>query len=106
MELIKLVVSGGLLICLAIASCKSTSTEKKAWTQEERTKYMSDCISNAKKSYEEKGVEPDKELITKICKCTGEKIEAKYGYMESSRLPEQEKKAFIVDAIQKCATAK
>ena len=83
----------------------SSTSSKKGWSQEQREDYMKDCITSAKASYEQRGQQPDKEIITKICTCTGQKIEAKYTYEEVSN-PTAEMRAFGLESVKNCATEK
>lgn len=91
---------------------KSTTTtetpkasDDKSWTQPQREEFMTNCMSSAKASYEKRGQTADVDMIKTICQCTGQEIESKYGYDESSKIPAEEMKAFVIAATQKCATA-
>ncbi len=82
---------------LVITSC-SHKKEPKKWTQEQRLKYMKDCISGAKKA--------DKDLITKVCICAGKKIEEKYSYNDAYKISKEEKKKFLSKAVKECVSKK
>lgn len=81
------------------------SSTDKSWTQDQREEFLSSCMSSAKASYEQRGQVADEAMIKRICQCTGQEIEAKYGYDESSKIPAEEMKAFVIGATQKCAAA-
>lgn len=86
------------------SSKSSTSARDKAWTQKQRKEYMAGCLSSAKSSYENRGQVPDEAMITRICQCTGQEIEAKYGYEEASDIPAEEMRNYVMEATQKCAS--
>ena len=109
MKVAKITLFGLIITCSAVLiSCKDSSSKTaakdKSWTQEQRKEYMENCMSSAKSSYEQRGQVPDREAISKICICTGKAIEAKYGYDESSTIPEEEMKNFVIEATKKCAS--
>ena len=102
--LLSFVIVAGMTTIACKDAATKTSGKDKSWTQEQRKEYMQSCVSSAKMSYEQRGQTPDQELITKLCMCTGQEIEAKYAYDESSKIPAEEMRNFVLEATKKCAS--
>ncbi|GEM_PF-3581447 len=77
-------------------------SEKGKWSQKDRTEYLRDCISSAKKSFEERGMQADSTIVTTLCKCSGEMIEERYAYNESSKIQKEEIMSIMQEAAEKC----
>lgn len=91
-----------------LASCGdgSSASKKGEWKQSEREEFMKDCVSSAMKSYEQRGQQGDPEIIKNICKCSGEILEKKYSYKESSKIAPEEIKSVMAEAVKNCGTKK
>ncbi len=77
-------------------------SEKGNWSQKDRAEYMRDCISSARKSFEARGTQADSAIVTTLCKCSGEIIEERYAYNESSKIQEAEVMSIMQQAAEKC----
>lgn len=89
-------------ILLNACGTKDKKSEKDRWMQSERKEFMHNCISSAKRTYEERGQQPDSAIITCMCKSSGEIIEEKYAYEEAGKLSSAEVKKMMEIAAQKC----
>lgn len=91
-----------MVILLVACGSKNNKQGKANWSQKERVEYMRDCITSARKTMTERGVQPDSSLITTLCRCSGEIIEERYNYKEASRMQQDEVKAIMQEAVKKC----
>jgi hypothetical protein len=102
MKIIRLLPVALIVLFVSCGGKTNNNSEKGKWSQKERTEYMRDCISSAKKSYEDRGAQPDSAIITTLCKCSGEIIEERYAYDETSRIDKAEIKTIMQQAVEKC----
>lgn len=91
-----------------LSACGSGADKKgeKGWTQGERKEFMRNCIVSAKKTYEERGQQPDSAVITCMCKESGEIIEKKSTYKDADKVSSDEVKEIMASAAQKCLPGK
>lgn len=91
-----------MVILLVACGSKNNKQGKTNWSQKERVEYMRDCITSARKTMTERGVQPDSSLITTLCRCSGEIIEERYNYKEASHMQQDEVKVIMQEAVKKC----
>lgn len=90
------------IILFTACGSKNNKQGKANWSQKERVEYMRDCIRSARNSMTERGMQPDSTIITTLCKCSGEIIEERYDYKEASGIKQEEIKAIMQQAVEKC----
>ncbi|MGN7784956.1 hypothetical protein ACTJIJ_10525 [Niabella sp. 22666] len=78
------------------------SGEKGKWAQDERKEFMSSCISSARKTYEQRGMQPDSAVITCMCQFSGKIIEEKYAYADANKVSSDEVKEIMESAAKSC----
>ena len=89
-------------ILLNACGVKDKKSEKGSWTQSERKEFMRNCISSAKRTYEQRGQQPDSAVITCMCKFSGSKIEEQYSYQDADKIAPGEIKVIMEGAAKKC----
>lgn len=94
-----------LSICFILLNACGVKDKKNAkgnWAQSERKEFMRNCISSAKKTYEERGQQPDSAVITCMCQFSGEMIEEQYAYKDADKIAPNDIKIIMEGAAQKC----
>ncbi len=90
------------LVLLNACGTRDKKSEKGNWAQSERKEFMRNCISSAKKTYEERGQQPDSAVITCMCKFSGEMIEEQYAYKDADKIAPDGIKVIMEGAAKKC----
>lgn len=90
------------IVLWSACGTKEKKSAKGSWAQDERKEFMRNCISSAKRTYEERGQQPDSAVITCMCKFSGSMIEEKYAYKEADKAAPDEIKVIMEGAAKKC----
>ncbi len=90
------------LILLNACGTREEKSKKNNWTHKEKKEFMRNCISSAKKTYEERGQQPDSVVITCMCQFSGSMIEEKYSYQDADKVAPGEIKVIMEGAAKEC----
>lgn len=88
-----------------LSACGTESDPKStkgSWTNADRKEFMHHCILSAKKTYEQRGLQPDSAVINCMCRFSSKSIEEKYTYADANKVTPAEIEELMASAAKSC----